>query len=224
MDDPQQQKKPRKTSFLRKLFNKITNKPIEPEEVDNDENEDFEVIDNNDINLEQAEQVIQGENQEGDEENNVNVGNELAQELRAAFELYSKGLESIPCKEIGYILRTLGQNPTEDEIIALICEAGCDWEGTFTCDDFLSVALTSVQSQMNRVDDVKAAFRAFDHNGDGSISRDELRDAMRRFGHTLSKEECDEMFQEADLNRDGIIDWNEFLEMMLPGHAHASPT
>ena len=88
MDDPQQQKKPRKTSFLRKLFNKITNKPIEPEEVDNDE--DFEVIDNNDINLEQAEQVIQGENQEGDEENNVNVGNELAQELRAAFELYSK--------------------------------------------------------------------------------------------------------------------------------------
>ena len=90
MDDPQQQKKPRKTSFLRKLFNKITNKPIEPEEVDNDENEDFEVIDNNDINLEQAEQVIQGENQEGDEENNVNVGNELAQELRAAFELYSK--------------------------------------------------------------------------------------------------------------------------------------
>ena len=38
-------------------------------------------------------------------------------------------------------------------------------------------------------------FRAFDHNGDGSISRDELRDAMRRFGHTLSKEECDEMFQ-----------------------------
>jgi len=225
MDD-QQQGKQRKTSFLRKLFNKITNKPIEPEEDNDDENEEaFEVIDNN-VNLEHGEQVNQGENQEEDEDDvpNVNVGNELAQELRAAFELYSKGLESIPCKEIGYILRTLGQNPTEDEIIALICEAGCDWDGNFTCDDFLSVALTSVQSQMNRVDDVKAAFRAFDHNGDGSISRDELRDAMRRFGHTLSKEECDEMFQEADLNRDGIIDWNEFLEMMLPGHAHASPT
>ena len=75
------------------------------------------------------------------------------------FFLLLQGLESIPCKEIGYILRTLGQNPTEDEIIALICEAGCDWDGNFTCDDFLSVALTSVQSQMNRVDDVKAAFR-----------------------------------------------------------------
>ena len=37
-------------------------------------------------------------------------------------------------------------------------------------------------------------FRAFDHNGDGSISRDELLDAMRRFGHSFSEAECDEMF------------------------------
>jgi hypothetical protein len=26
----------------------------------------------------------------------------------------------------------LGQNPTENEIIALVCEAGCDWEGYLT--------------------------------------------------------------------------------------------
>ena len=32
----------------------------------------------------------------------------------------------------------MGQNPTEDEVINLVCEAACDWEGTFTCDDFLS--------------------------------------------------------------------------------------
>ena len=38
-------------------------------------------------------------------------------------------------------------------------------------------------------------FRAFDHNGDGNISRDELRDAMIRFGHTFSAAECDEMFE-----------------------------
>ena len=70
-----------------------------------------------------------------------------------------QGLESIPCKEVGYVLRTLGQNPTEDEVIALVCEAGCDWEGNFTCDDFLKVAVASVQKQVNRLDDVRAAFR-----------------------------------------------------------------
>jgi hypothetical protein len=43
-----------------------------------------------------------------------------------------KGVDAIPCREIGYILRSLGQNPTENEIIALVCEAGCDWEGYLT--------------------------------------------------------------------------------------------
>lgn len=148
------------------------------------------------------------------------TGMELAQELRTAFDLYSKGLESIPCKEIGYILRTLGQNPTEDEILNIVCEAGCDWEGSLSREDFLNVSYGRIQTQINRVDDVKAAFRAFDHNGDGSISKDELKDAMVRFGQTFSQEEAEEMFREADLNRDGKIDWEEFLEMMLPGHKH----
>merc|ERR1711983_219938 len=136
------------------------------------------------------------------------------------FDLYSKGLESIPCKEIGYILRTLGQNPTEDEILNIVCEAGCDWEGSLSREDFSNVSHGMIQKQINRVDDVKAAFRAFDHNGDGSISEDELKDAMVRFGQTFSQDEAEEMFREADLNRDGKIDWEEFLEMMLPGHKH----
>ena len=51
---------------------------------------------------------------------------------------FFQGLEAIQCKEVGYVLRSLGQNPTEDEVINLVCEAGCDWEGTFTCDNFLS--------------------------------------------------------------------------------------
>ena len=70
-----------------------------------------------------------------------------------------QGLDTLPCKEIGYILRTLGQNPTEDEILALVCEANCDWEGELSRNDFLSVAYARVQTQVNRLDDVKAAFR-----------------------------------------------------------------
>lgn len=141
---------------------------------------------------------------------------ELESELKIAFAHYSKGVEMIPAREIGYILRSLGQNPTEDDIIALVCEAGCDWEGYLTADDFLSVALVAMQKQVDRMDDVRAAFRAFDHNGDGSISRDELLDAMRRFGHSFSDAECDEMFTQADLNNDGKIDWDEFVNMMMP--------
>jgi Ca2+-binding EF-hand superfamily protein len=93
-----------------------------------------------------------------------------------------------------------------------------DWEGYLTSDDFLSVALVSMQKQAERMDDVRAAFRAFDHNGDGTISKEELKEAMQRFGHSFTEDECDEMFLQADTNGDGAIDWEEFVEMMVPGY------
>ena len=60
--------------------------------------------------------------------------------------------------------------------------------------------------------------RAFDHNNDGSISKDELKEAMTRYGHIFSEEECEEMFSEADRNGDGNIDFDEFLSMMMAEH------
>ena len=58
-------------------------------------------------------------------------------------------------------------------------------------------------------------FSAFDHNNDGSISKEELREAMTRYGQMFSAAECDEMFREADANGDGSIDFDEFLKMMM---------
>ena len=58
-------------------------------------------------------------------------------------------------------------------------------------------------------------FSAFDHNNDGSISKEELREAMTRYGQMFSAAECEEMFREADANGDGSIDFEEFLKMMM---------
>jgi len=237
----------RKTSFLRKLYEKIN--PSASIEVD-DPGEEVSVIEGNpyddDGEKNKSEDDTSTENkknggktleegilqilncdpyykrhlQEVPESEEKSSAPEIEQELKTAFELYSKGLESIPCKEVGYVLRTLGQNPTEDEVIALVCEAGCDWEGNFTCGDFLKVAVNAVKKQVNRLDDVRAAFRVFDNNGDGVISKNEPKNAMISFGHIFSPQEADEMFTEADLNADGKIDWEEFLQMMLPGHSH----
>jgi hypothetical protein len=43
----------------------------------------------------------------------------------------------------------LGQNPTENEIIALVCEAGCDWEGYLTRCSFTDVMIFEIFSQKN---------------------------------------------------------------------------
>lgn len=70
------------------------------------------------------------------------------------------------------------------------------------------------------------AFKAFDKNGDGFISKAELKSVMARFyivllhlihlsmGQKLSDKEVDEMIKVADANGDGRIEYKEFVKMM----------
>ena len=67
-------------------------------------------------------------------------------------------------------------------------QASCDWDGVMSKTDFLGVALDIVKAGCDHMEDVKAAFKVFDHNNDGSISREELRDAMVNFGTRFTDE------------------------------------
>ena len=67
-------------------------------------------------------------------------------------------------------------------------QADCDWEGTMNMADFLTVAQEILRNSCNQLDDVKAAFRVFDHNNDGTISKEELMEAMMNFGERFTEE------------------------------------
>ena len=67
----------------------------------------------------------------------------------------------------------------------------------------------------NPEEEILEAFKIFDEDGSGSISKDELRVIMENLGANLSEDEITQMIEEADLDGDGEIDYNEFLHMML---------
>ena len=62
---------------------------------------------------------------------------------------------------------------------------------------------------------LKEAFKIFDKNRNGYIEEKELKEVTTTLGQTLSEEEFQEFWLEADRNNDGKLDYNEFIKMMM---------
>jgi calmodulin len=62
-----------------------------------------------------------------------------------------------------------------------------------------------------QVEELKAAFQAMDSNGDGFISKDELKSMLASLGEPVDDAVINEMIALADTNGDGKVDFNEFV-------------
>jgi len=60
-------------------------------------------------------------------------------------------------------------------------------------------------------DKVRDVFKSFDTSNTGVISKDELSEVLTRLMPGVTATQIDEMFRAADLNRDGSIDYDEFV-------------
>ncbi|XP_034237688.1 calmodulin-A-like [Thrips palmi] len=144
------------------------------------------------------------------------LSKEQTAELREAFNLFDKDHSgSITNKELGYVMRSLGQNPTESELQDMINEVDVDGSGTIDFSEFLAMMAKKMGSG-DTEEDIREAFRVFDKDGNGYITATELRIAMTNLGEKLTHSEVDEMIAEADRDGDGLISFEEFVTMMSP--------
>lgn len=63
--------------------------------------------------------------------------------------------------------------------------------------------------------DLRAAFLVFDRDGNGFITRDELKTGMQIMGESLSDRDLDELLRATDLDQDGKINYEEFIKTLL---------
>ncbi|XP_008197239.1 neo-calmodulin isoform X2 [Tribolium castaneum] len=135
-------------------------------------------------------------------------------EFKEAFMLFDKDEDgTITMAELGVVMRSLGQRPTETELRDMVNEVDQDGNGTIEFNEFLQM-MSKKLKDADGEEELKEAFRVFDKNNDGLISSNELRHVMTSLGERLSEEEVDDMIKEADLDGDGQVNYEEFVNIL----------
>ncbi|KAL6132550.1 hypothetical protein ACLB2K_064791 [Fragaria x ananassa] len=149
----------------------------------------------------------------------ANMGEVLSEEQVAEFQeafcLFDKdGDGCITIEELATAIKSVDQNPTAEELQSMINEVDIDGNGTIEFGEFLNVMVRKMKEN-DADEELKEAFKVFDKDQDGYISPNELRNVMINLGEKLTDEEAEQMIREADLDGDGLVNYEEFVTMML---------
>ncbi|BAZ52107.1 signal transduction protein [Nostoc sp. NIES-4103] len=130
--------------------------------------------------------------------------------LWEAFKVFdADGSGAISAKELGEVMRSLGQSPSDIELRDMIKEVDVDLSGSIDFEEFKTLM---VSTQGDRKSRLKLAFSVFDEDGSGQITTNELHNVMSLFG--LTDAELEDLIKEVDHDGDGSIDFQEFMKLV----------
>ncbi|KAK4323547.1 hypothetical protein Pmani_005779 [Petrolisthes manimaculis] len=136
---------------------------------------------------------------------------EQISEAKECFAIYgNKG--GIPIRDLGTALRSLGINPTNSEIKDLVADIGSPPSINF--DTFM--LLLSKDFTGESPEEIREAFGVFDKDGNGTIAASELKHVLMTMGEKLTQEEVDIIIREADIDGEGFIAYEQFVNIMSP--------
>lgn len=151
------------------------------------------------------------------------ISDELLRELKVAFSMVDKdGDGRITPRELMAVLSRLGFKSDDATVKKMISKYDTDGNGTLEFDEFHDMMKSKSEGvtrwertkKTQTPPDTWKAFKVFDRNSDGYISKTELYQTMKELGVKLSMEDLNEMMKEADINQDGRIDYAEFSKLM----------
>ena len=157
------------------------------------------------------------DNNQKKEEGSLNDLTELQiAEYKEAFQIFDKHGEGfISSKELGTIMRSLGLNPSDEDLKEIT--DSFDNEKNNNLIDFNSflIIMAKRKNDIDQEEELLEAFRVFDKENNGKISARELRYVMMSSGEDLNENDIEDMIHEAKTENEDYIDYYKFVKIML---------
>jgi len=136
-------------------------------------------------------------------------------EYKEIFSFFDRdGGGTITTVELGQVMRTFGWTPTEGELQELINEIDQDGNGCISFNEFVWLMTREIHDT-DIEEEIREAFRVFDREGHGFITTTDLTTVLQTLGEKLTTEETEELINEADIDGDGNVNYEEFVTMLF---------
>lgn len=131
-------------------------------------------------------------------------------EVFQAFDTDRSGTVTI--SELMDGLRKKGVEKAASEVAELVKSMDMDGNGALDYEEFIAATLST--AKMENEDNLARAFAYFDKDNSGYISRSEVQKVITDFGLDHEFGDVNDFMEAADTNKDGKIDYDEFLAVM----------
>ncbi|GLJ50920.1 hypothetical protein SUGI_1084340 [Cryptomeria japonica] len=146
------------------------------------------------------------------------------EEIKGLKEMFKNmdtdGSGTITYEELRTGLARQGSKISEAEVRQLMDAADVDGNGTIDYLEFISA--TMHMNRMEREDHLYGAFQYFDKDNSGYITKDELEQALKKYGMG-DEGTIKDIIAEVDADNDGRINYDEFSAMMRKGNPDNNP-
>ncbi|CAO1628728.1 unnamed protein product [Parajaminaea phylloscopi] len=140
---------------------------------------------------------------------------EQRQEIKEAFELFDTDKDGcIDYHELKVAMRALGFDLKKAEVLKLLRDHDRRGEGLMEWEDFSRIMGDRIAAR-DPMEEIRRAFALFDDDGTGKISLKNLRRVAKELGEQLDEDELQAMIDEFDLDQDGEINEQEFVQIMM---------
>lgn len=125
-----------------------------------------------------------------------------------AFDADNDG--SITGAELGGIMGSLGYNPSEEDVRAMMQQGDSNRDGLLSIEEFLEMNTKNMELGGVIGNFLKNAFEALNFDGDEEVTGEELYDVIENSGCELTLEDCQNIIASIDGDGDGAVRFEDF--------------